>query len=103
MTAGLTVVDDLGDETADRWGPRGIGPADEVLNGGDQDTAVLRLVKDDPFASISELSRAVRETGLFPDAGWWRIFGVLRRHGLLSRRSRFRFGRGRGRGPARRF
>lgn len=97
------MVDDFDVESPDRYGPRGTGLDDDVLNGGDLETAVLRLIKSDPFASISELKQEIRLSTAFEDAGWWRIFGVLRRHGLLSRRSRFRFARGRGRAGTKRF
>ena len=67
----------------------------DLLNGGDLDTMVLHVVKDDPFASISEIKQRIRSSSPHTDAGWWRIFGILRQHSLLSRRARFRFARGR--------
>lgn len=56
---------------------------------------LLRLVQKDPFASIADLRS---ELGSGPGAaavGWWQVFSVLRRHKLLSRRSRFHFARNR--------
>ncbi len=67
----------------------------DLLNGGDLETIVLHVVKDDPFASISEIKHRIRTSSPHSDAGWWRIFGILRQHGLMSRRARFRFARGR--------
>jgi hypothetical protein len=66
-----------------------------VLLANDPETAVLRVVKDDPFASIGEIRDRLQEVPGWGDLGWWRIFGILRRRKLLKRRSRFRFARGR--------
>ncbi|MBU8932733.1 MAG: STAS domain-containing protein [candidate division Zixibacteria bacterium] len=66
-----------------------------MLGGGNLETAILRLVKDDPFATIGEIGRDLRGMGGFDRVGWWDVFGVLRRRGLVRRRSRFRFARGR--------
>jgi hypothetical protein len=60
----------------------------------DTETAVLQLVRDDPFATIGELKSELNRRSE-EGASWWFIFSILRRHGLLRRRSRFRFARGR--------
>ena len=54
--------------------------------------AVLRLVAEDPFYTISEIRDELKEryNGRFRP-GWWRVMGCLRRHHLLTRRARFRF------------
>ncbi len=95
MITGLTVVDDIAAQPSHQSAGTQSKADRELLGGGDLETVVLRLVKDDPFASISEIKRSVRESSQFDSVGWWRIFGLLRRRGLLSRRARFRFSRGR--------
>lgn len=66
-------------------------PADTGAATGEE--AILRLVAEDPFSSITELSE--QAGALYPnlDLGWWKIFGILRRHRLLRHRSRFRYAR----------
>jgi anti-sigma B factor antagonist len=61
----------------------------------DPELFVLRMLKNDPFVTISEIRRdyALQVTGA--KVGWWRVFGILRRHGLLQQRSRFRYAWGR--------
>ena len=56
---------------------------------------VLRMLKNDPFVTISEIRRdyVLQVTG--SKIGWWRVFGILRRHRLLLQRSRFRYAWGR--------
>jgi anti-sigma B factor antagonist len=58
-----------------------------------EEEVVLRLVVEDPFSSIAELSDQAGE--LYPglDLGWWEVFGILRRNRLLRHRSRFRYAR----------
>ncbi|MBK7141085.1 MAG: STAS domain-containing protein [bacterium] len=55
------------------------------------ETRVLLAVKNDPFATISELKREVNRRPGTEILGWWRIFAILRSNGLLSRRARFQF------------
>ena len=59
--------------------------------GATLDQTVLDLVAEDPFFTISEISRLLRQRchDRFP-AGWWGVFACLRRHHLLRRRARFR-------------
>jgi anti-sigma B factor antagonist len=54
---------------------------------------VLRLVVEDPFASISELVGQADEIAPTVTFGWWKVFGILRRNRLLRHRSRFRLAR----------
>ena len=54
------------------------------------DDLVIRLVIEDPFSTISELSERARETSSDTTFGWWRVFSILRRNRLLGKRSRFR-------------
>jgi hypothetical protein len=66
-----------------------------VLQGNDLETVVLRLVKEDPFMTISELKGEIAQRYESVKAGWWRIFSILKHHHLLKRRARFRYARGR--------
>jgi hypothetical protein len=61
----------------------------------DPELFVLRTLKNDPFATISEIRREYAHQVTGAKVGWWRVFGVLRRHGLLMQRSRFRYAWGR--------
>ena len=66
-----------------------------VLQGNDLETVVLRLVKEDPFMTISELKGEIAHRFESLKAGWWRIFSILKQHHLLKKRARFRYARGR--------
>lgn len=57
------------------------------------DELIMGLVVDDPFSSISELVEQANEVAPDASLGWWRVFGILRRHRLLRPRSRFRYAR----------
>lgn len=58
------------------------------------DQELLALVKTDPFYSIAELARLLSSTSNGTvRIGWWKVWGILRRHSLLSRKSRFRYSR----------
>jgi len=56
------------------------------------DEAVLNLVAQDPFFTISELRGQLQDRcdGRFR-TGWWNVFACLRRHHMLTRRARFRY------------
>lgn len=58
-----------------------------------KEEAILRLVEEDPFASISELAHEAAEMSPKFTFSWWGVFGILRKNGLLTRRSRFRHAR----------
>jgi anti-sigma B factor antagonist len=93
---GVTVVD----RVTSVLGGHGVGTAVASPVGvsyacSDVDTLVLRYVKDDPFASLGEIRRGVADETPGGRITWWRVFGILRRRGLLTRRSRYRFVRGR--------
>jgi len=51
----------------------------------------LRLLKSDPFVSISEIRREFARQARGLQTGWWSVFQVLKRNRLLRRRSRFRY------------
>jgi len=55
---------------------------------------IVRFVIEDPFSSIAELrEQAAKATSKKQDVTWWRVFSILRRKGLLTRRARFRLSR----------
>lgn len=71
-----------------------IGSSEEEITQpreADLETTILRLVKDDPFASIGEIKREVRKIPAFSSVGWWQVFSILRKRKLLTKRSRFKF------------
>ena len=57
----------------------------------DLESAILRLVEQDPFASIGEIKTEINVNPGRLETGWWQVFGVLRRKKLLTRRSRFKY------------
>jgi hypothetical protein len=65
----------------------------------DPESEILRAVHRDPFAAISEIKREINRLPGRPIIGWWKIFSVLRRNRLLTRRARFYYARGRSSGP----
>lgn len=69
---------------------------DDATN-GDLNDRVLRAVYNDPFASIRDLRRELNRAPGSEMAGWWQVFGVLRKHHLLQKRSRFHYARNRAR------
>lgn len=54
------------------------------------DSALLELVKEDPFYGLGEFKSRLTELG-YRDVGRWTIWLTLRRHRLWSRRQRFRY------------
>ncbi|MCK4856901.1 MAG: STAS domain-containing protein [candidate division Zixibacteria bacterium] len=56
---------------------------------------VLALVKADPFYTIREIVRLVNEgsDNAGEPAGWWKVWNILRRNSLLSKRRRCRYSR----------
>jgi hypothetical protein len=88
----VTVSDQVGLSSSVKPSPQGEQP---LLSASDPETAVLRQVKSDPFASIREI-KAELNSGHNPiNLSWWKIRRILRKRGLRTRRSRFRYARGR--------
>ncbi|GAB4325212.1 MAG: hypothetical protein Kow0074_18730 [Candidatus Zixiibacteriota bacterium] len=54
------------------------------------DSALLELVKEDPFYGLGEFKARLMELG-YRDVGRWTIWLTLRRHRLWTRRQRFRY------------
>jgi anti-sigma B factor antagonist len=61
----------------------------------DNEIRVLRLVQQDPFLTISEIKKELKRHAIRNSVGWWKIFSILKKKGLLRKRSRFRYARGR--------
>lgn len=57
------------------------------------DEVILKLVVEDPFSTIGELAEQAAEAAPNFRFGWWKVLGILRKHGLVRRRSRFRLAR----------
>ena len=62
------------------------------------ETAILRLVAEDPFYRLGEFKERLNELG-HHRIGRWTIWQVLRQNKLLSRRRRFRYYRRQSMGP----
>ncbi len=61
------------------------------------ETLVLEMVAKDPFFTVSEIKREIARKNPGSGAGWWKIWNILRRNSLLSKRSRYRRARNRAR------
>ena len=57
----------------------------------DLQSAILRLVEQDPFASIGEIKTEINLNPGDLQASWWQVFSILRSNKLLTRRSRFKY------------
>ena len=57
------------------------------------ESLVIEMVTKDPFFTISEIKREVERKHAGMKSGWWKIWGILRQNGLLSKKSRFRHAR----------
>jgi Iap family predicted aminopeptidase len=64
-----------------------------VAVSGNSESIILDAIKKDPFYTISELKVVVEES--IPHSGitWWKVFKILKKNGLVFRKSRFRFAR----------
>ncbi|HVP06637.1 MAG TPA: hypothetical protein VMS71_02255 [Candidatus Acidoferrum sp.] len=56
---------------------------------------VVQIVRQDPFATISEIRREICRHPSSPIVSWWQVFRILRKNRLLMKKSRFRLARGR--------
>ncbi len=61
------------------------------------ETMVLEMIAKDPFYTVSEIKREVERKYQRSGVGWWKIWNILRRNGLLSKKSRYRRARNRAR------
>ena len=87
----VDLIENLGSGRAP--GNRGVSESSRELvsGGGDLDLFALRMIKNDPFVTISEIAEEYGENSNNGGAGWWQVMTVLWRHRLLRRRSRFRY------------
>jgi len=51
---------------------------------------VLEMVSKDPFFTISEMKGEINRKYPALKPGWWKIWGILKRNGLLTKKNRFR-------------
>ena len=70
-------------------GPEKVVPRD-TKTPRNLESMVLELVSKDPFYSISEIDSEITKKHANIGSGWLKIWGILRRNGLLTRKSRFR-------------
>lgn len=90
----VTVVDSLGESAGPtpRTQPAQM-TAPKPMPSDDAETSVLHAVRQDPFLTIAEMRDELNSRPGGEEVGWWKVFSILRRHQLLSKRSRFRFAR----------
>ncbi|MFZ5981856.1 MAG: STAS domain-containing protein [Candidatus Zixiibacteriota bacterium] len=60
---------------------------------GNIEMQVMRLVRQDPFMSIFEIKQEINNHGAERNIGWWGIFSILKKKGLLKKKSRFKYAR----------
>lgn len=92
----MTVVEGLtqsGGTVTDKGGRD--GKLSEISATDDLEILVLRCVQQDPFLTIAEIKNELKRHSLTNSVGWWKIFSILKKKGLLKMRSRFRYARGR--------
>jgi anti-sigma B factor antagonist len=54
------------------------------------DEVVFEIMLKDPFLSISEIKEEIIRKYPALKPGWWKIWSILRRNGMLSKKNRFR-------------
>jgi len=54
---------------------------------------LLYSIENDPFMSIGEMVQHINNLSDTTRVGWWKVFKLLRKNNLLTRRSRFRLAR----------
>jgi anti-sigma B factor antagonist len=57
---------------------------------GEPENIVLELITKDPFYTISEIKKELAKKNPRLSVGWWKIWSILRRNGLLRKKNRFR-------------
>ena len=58
-----------------------------------EDKLLVSAILRDPFQTIGELAEQINIDSDSSHVGWWRVFKLLRKNKLLSKRSRFRLTR----------
>lgn len=95
----LTVVEEVAPRAAESSVDRTeayTAPSVETETETDPELVALKMVKNDPFVSISEIRREIHSRDEEVSVGWWRVFFILKRNNLLRKKSRFRYAWGRG-------
>jgi anti-sigma B factor antagonist len=77
-----TVSDEEGDQQPST-------PGTGISTGKPEDV-VLELITKDPFYTISEIKQELARKNPRISIGWWKIWSILRRNGLLRKKNRFR-------------
>ncbi len=57
------------------------------------ESLLIGSIENDPFMSINEMVQHVNNLSDTTRVGWWKVFKMLKKNKLLSRRSRFRLAR----------
>ncbi len=60
---------------------------------GTVEDLLVRSIEKDPFMSINEMVLHINNLSDTTRVGWWKVFKMLKKNKLLSRRSRFRLAR----------
>lgn len=58
--------------------------------GGSIESILIESVTSDPFMSIREIVQHINSLSDTTRVGWWKVFKILKKNNLLSRRARFR-------------
>ncbi|MCH8026777.1 MAG: STAS domain-containing protein [candidate division Zixibacteria bacterium] len=64
-----------------------------VVKEDSEDKLLVSAILRDPFQTIGELAEQINIDSNTSPVGWWRVFKLLRKNKLLSKRSRFRLTR----------
>ena len=92
----MTVVDHFSPPQLQTLSESASSRIDAIPIGPDEiEARTLQIVRQDPFASISEIRREICRHPSSPLVSWWQVFGILHKNSLLLKRSRFRHARGR--------
>lgn len=81
---------------SDEKGTPQLSPAGTAAPTGTPDDLILELITKDPFYTISEIKSELAKKHPRLSVGWWSIWNILRRKGLLKKRNRFRRARSKG-------
>ncbi len=63
------------------------------VSGESENTRLIGAILHDPFQTIGELADQINIDSDTTRVGWWRVFNLLRKNKLLSKRSRFKLTR----------
>jgi anti-sigma B factor antagonist len=66
----------------------------QSLNRNSVEDLLFHSIECDPFMSIREITDHINKLSDTTRVGWWKVFRMLKKEKLLSKRSRFRLARG---------